>query len=114
MELVYTGEGKYGGVDVGVGGERYKVIEEGSRQLIRGVPNDCVERLAVHKWLPTGGVELSSEQMVEQAAQKALADKAAEEKAAAEKLEADKKAADEKAAADKKAADDKKKADKKE
>ena len=77
MELVYTGDAPYGGVDVGVGGERYKVIKEGSRQLLRGVPKDAEPLLAVHNWLSTG---VASAVMVEKAAQKAIADKRADEK----------------------------------
>ena len=80
MELVYTGDAPYGGVDVGVGGERYKVKKEGSRQLIRGVPKDVEPLLAVHNWISTGAVEMSSDEMVEKAAQKAFADKKAAEK----------------------------------
>jgi hypothetical protein len=75
MELVYRHpEGhEYGGPDVGVGGEQYPVIKEGSRQLIRGVPNHLAPLLEPHCWIPTG---TANADMVEQAAQEALRAKA--------------------------------------
>lgn len=77
MELVYVhrnekGEpdGKeYGGIDVGVGGERYTVIKEGSRQLVRGIPNNVAHLLEAHSWISTG---IANADVVEQAAQEAL------------------------------------------
>lgn len=73
MELVYQGGREYGGIDVGIGGERYTVIKEGSRQLVRGVPNHLAPLLGPHSWIPTG---VATADLVEQAAQEAFRAKA--------------------------------------
>ena len=127
MELVYVHpEGKkYSGIDVSIGGETYNVITEGSRQLLRGVPEITSSgktpvEMPRHFWIPSG---IASADMVEQAAQEAfraqskarLAQEAAE-KAAAEAKDAAARVENEKAkreAANKKDADSKKDADKK-
>jgi len=101
MKLVYRHpDGQpYGGIDVGVGGDRYKVIKEGSRQIIRGVPNTLVPLLEPHYWYATGVVNAD---VVEDAAQEALKAKAADDEAAkkaAEEAEAKRKEEEAKAAA---------------
>ena len=111
MELVYRNlEGKeYGGIDVGVGGERYTVIKEGSRQLLRGIPNNVAPLLESHNWIPTG---VATADLVEQAAQEALRAKAraAVLKQQVAQAEADAKDADAKVEHEKsKLADEKKK-----
>ena len=100
MELVFRHpEGKeYGGVDVGVGGDRYEVAKEGSRQIIRGVPNSIAHLLEPHHWYPSGVVNAD---IVEVAAREAMT---AKRRADNLKLAAEQ--ADQEAAAAQRQADD--------
>lgn len=87
MELVFTkkdekgnlGPAEYGGKDLSVGGETYKVRKEGSRSLVN-VPANQAPHLLAHGWVSTG---VADAEIVESAAQDALKRNA--EEAAAKK-----------------------------
>jgi hypothetical protein len=84
VRLVYvrnTAEGhialaEYGGIDVGVGGERYVVRKEGSRSVVDVPPAGAVELIKLG-FMPSGAAD---KQKIEAAAQRALAANEADRK----------------------------------